>query len=736
MKKLILFAGISAVLWTLSLSSCSEGSDGENEKATTSNKMISREEWYQINLEKEAQKPKWLDTIPIIVAGGWDSDPATQRRWGRLAVNYLEEYEKRISEENVIKLKESGITLVITHFFKGFGIEGEGAYMENTKKFAELCHKHGLRVGVYIGNTICYEQLFLEKPEAKEWLVPDYLGRPVTYGGTQIFRKKPYIGHPGYQEYIKRVLKKAITEAKADLIHFDNSVQYGRPENFHHPLAIEQFRNYLREKYTPEQLQDRFDFTDVSYLIPPKYTSTPQPVQDPLFQEWTDFRCHKVGEYLLEMYNYIKELNPEVVVESNPHGEKGDNKAWTRGLDWPRVLAPTEISWCEGEGEPGLRENGVLVSRIRTYKINRTMNNMGFVQLGHDRLMMAESMAYNQNCLGYIGALLSHKYWDEETRKYVRFYHDHFPYYKNADNLAPVAIFRTFPTMAYSSYNTQYSTLLFEQTLIKTKIPFDIIFDQHLKEDVSKYKVLILANQDCLTDEQIEHLKSYVKAGGGLVITGNTSLYNDWRRRRHRLGLRDMFSEDLPYPPGTKISQHPWSLDSKWYRHSSWVHPLEGFTEEQKPQVRTQYGKGRVVYIPHVKPGLARRSGSPCTSQYWKLPDNYRIMEEAVKWAAGEPLPIEINAPLFVATECLWQKEENRMLVHLINYNAENQPVVKDINIRIALQEGKQVDNVTVFSPDSEVKKGILSHQTGDGWINFTVPDLHRYNLVAVKYEK
>lgn len=721
-----------AIFCVFILSSC----ERKAEKRGLSNKLISQEQWYNINLEKKVQQPEWLDTIPIIVAGGWDCEPVTQQRWGRLTVNYMDEYKKRISEENVIQLKESGITLVITHYFKGFGIKGEMEYMENTRKFAELCHKHGLRVGAYIGNTICFEQLLLEKPEAKEWLVPDYLGKPVTYGGTQTFRRIPYIGHSGYQEYIKRVLKKAILEAKVDLIHFDNSANYGRPENFHHPLAIEQFRDFLRSKYTANQLEDRFGFRDVSYIVPPIYSGTPQPLQDPLFQEWTDFRCQKVAEYLMEMRNYIKGLNPDVVVESNPHGENGDNISWARGLDWPRVLASTDIFWSEGEGEPGILENGSLVSRIRTYKIGRAMNNMSFVQLGHNRLMMAEAMAYNQNCLGYIGALLSHHYWDEETKAYINFYHDHFQYYKHTESKSPVAVLRTFPTMAYSPYNTQYSTFLFEQVLIQTKIPFDIIFDQYLDKDLSKYKILVLANQDCLSDAQIECLKNYVKAGGGLIITENTSLYNKWRRRRHRLGLRSLFQEDLPYPPGTKISQHPWSLDSKWYRHSSWVRELEGFTEENKEQVRGQYGKGRVVYIPYVKPGLDKPSGVAPTSKYWKLPVNYKNLEDAVKWAAGETLPIKIEAPDYVTMEWLQQKEHKRMVLHLVNYNVENQSLVKDIKVNINISDGEKVKEVKVFSPDDiNSKNKPLEYKINDRCLHLSVPELHNYDMVAIQYE-
>lgn len=696
---------------------------------------MSHEQKNKVNLEKSTQRPKWLDEIPLVVAGGWDSEPATQRRWGRLAIDYMNEYEKRMSEEAVIKLKEMGITVVITHYYKGYGIKGEEAYMENTRKFVEFCHKHDLHVGAYIGNTICYEQFLLENPKAKNWLVPDYLGEPVVYGGTQTFRKIPYIGHPGYQKYIKKVLKKAILEAKVDLIHFDNSVQYGRPRNFHHPLAIEQFRDFLRNKYTPEQLEDRFDFRNVKYILPPKFRGTPQPIQDPLFQEWTDFRCQKVGEYLMEMRRYIKKLNPDVVVESNPHGVKGINNPWTRGVDWPRILAPTEVFWSEGEGEPGVLENGSLVSRIRTYKTGRIMDNIGLVQLGHNRLMMAETMAYNQNCLGYIGALLSPNYWDEETIRYVKYFHDHFPYYKHTENFAPVAVLRTFPTMAYSSYDTQYSTILFEQTLIQMHIPFDIIFDQHLEEDISKYKVLVLANQDCMTDAQIERLGAFVEAGGGLVITGNSSLYNEWRRRRHRLGFRDLFQEDLPFPPGTKISQHPWSIDSKWYRHSSLVHELEGFTEEETGQIRGEYGKGRVAYINHIKPGLNKPSSTPPTSEYWKLPENFQELEDAVRWAAGEPLPIDVKAPYYVTMEWLWQMESNRMIIHLVNYDVQNQPIVNDISIRLKLAEGKQVKDINIFSPDTEVKDGEVSYQTDNGWLCFSVPDLHIYNMIAIQYE-
>ncbi len=687
---------------------------------------------------RAAQRPNWLDATPLVVAGGWDCEPPTQRRWGELAVDYLDAYEERMSEDTVRRLKEAGVTLVITHYFKGHGLKGEGPYMERARAFAACCRKHGLRVGAYIGNTLCYESLLLEEPRAAEWLVPDYLGKPVTYHGTQTFRRIPYIGHPGYRAYIRRVLKKAVLEAKVDLIHFDNSVNYGRPENFHHPLAIRDFRAFLRNKYSPEQLEDRFGFRDVRHVVPPAVELTPHPMRDPLFQEWTDFRCQAVGEYLEEMRQTIKRLNPEVVVESNPHGEKGENQAWTKGVDWPRILAPTEAVWAEGLPEPGMQPNGAMSSRIRSYLIGRSLGNLAFAQVGHDRLMMAETLAYNRNCLGYVGALLSPRYWEEETRRYVRFFHDHSQYYLRTEPVAPVAVLRTFATMAYGAADTRYGTLLFEQALIEGKIPFDIRFDRHLTAGaLAQVGVLVLADQECLSDGQAEEIRAYVAAGGGVVITGATSLYDGWRRRRHRLALRDLFDADLPYPPGVKISQRPWSVDSKWYRHSSLVRELEGFTGEGAGvPVRSRYGKGRAVYLPQIRPGLKKPGGAEPSSSYWKSPANREELLEAVRWAAGRPMPVTVEeAPPYVALSCVRQPEAGRLLAHLVNYGVREHPHVDGIGLTLEIPAGKRVKSVEFLTPDEATPHAPTQGRRTGQRFEVTVPRLKTYLLAVVQWE-
>ncbi len=61
--------------------------------------------------------------------------------------------------------------------------------------------------------------------------------------------------------------------------------------------------------------------------------------------------------------------------------------------------------------------------------------------------------------------------------------------------------------MAYNNDRPYQSTFLFEQSLIQVK-SFDVIFDAQLK-NIDRYKVLVLANQECLTNEQQELVRSF-----------------------------------------------------------------------------------------------------------------------------------------------------------------------------------------------------------------------------------
>ena len=285
--------------------------------------------------------PAWLASTPLIISGNHDSIPVFMRRRGGGMVGAVkEQYEQSHSEEFARKIKAAGITLWITYYYKGFGVEVEKEYMEVTRNFVPILKRYGLKVGVYIGSTMAYETFLVERPDAEDWIVPDYLGRPVFYA-DQTFRKRVYFMHPGYVEYMKRIVHSAVADAKVDMIHFDNTSMQAEPAIFQHPLAIKDFRHYLSNKYNPDQLDQRFGFSSVEHIVPPRVATPLTTIDDPLFQEWTDFRCHQLESYYAIMEQVIRNANPETAVETNPHSEiSGRNTIWEQGVYYPRAAFP------------------------------------------------------------------------------------------------------------------------------------------------------------------------------------------------------------------------------------------------------------------------------------------------------------------------------------------------------------------------------------------------------------
>ena len=236
--------------------------------------------------------------------------------------------------------------------------------------------------------------------------------------------------------------------------------------------------------------------------------------------------------------------------------------------------------------------------------------------LSPPELRLGEAMAYNDMNLGMVGHVTPDGIdLTPAAQRYIAFFHAHAQDLAATESLADVAVLRSFASVEFNPAHSLLSSFLFEQTLIQTRTPFAIISDRFLK-DLGKYKVLILANQDALSDDQISAIREFVRAGGGLVATEETSLRDGWRRERPAFGMADLFGFDRP-----------------------------------GPAARRSFGKGRVAYLPHVVP--ATTPPPPTMSYYlgdehWKLPANYAELAEAVKWAAGGELTLTVQAPLSV----------------------------------------------------------------------------------------
>lgn len=659
--------------------------------------------------------PSWLENEPMVLAGGWDMSPIFQLRRGGAPVDFDQIYDRHNQESTVRKLKEAGVTLAIIPFFKGFGLVAERDHMAHSRILAKRLKAAGIRVGLYVGATIAYETFLSEKPEAREWFAPDYEGKPVYYF-DQTFRRMVYFMHPGYREYIQRVIRFGVEQYDPDSFHFDNSALMAQVRIMQHPMAIQDFRNYLKAKYTAPELTKRFGFADVRNMECPQPVKPPVLIKDPLFQEFAEFRCDLLAAYFKEMTSLIRSLNPKIAVDNNPHrGISGLNTIWEEGVSYPKLTPQIDVMWSEEGDYAGVSPDGILVSKIRTLKESAIFHKHilsytagSGAREGSGTLAMAEFLAFNRQCLGDIGGFDGIAKLPPQARAYIQFFHKNFHLYRNVDNVADVALLYSEPSMAWNNEEPPVSFMLASQMLIQSRIPFDIIFEQHL-QDLSKYKVLFLADQECLSDRQLEQIRSFVRNGGGLVATEDSSLYNEHRRRRSDFGLKDCFG-------------------------ISAAETAEARSAAMKagPQ-RKAFGKGRVAYLPMIEPAVRKPPAAPMLHQYWKLPRNQPEILAATRWAMGGPFSIEAaeSTSPYVVMELLQQKNENRLTLHAVNYDCARNPSLQNIAVSVAVP-GREVKSVQFLTPDGPSSRPLKFRKEGSA-VRFVLPSLNTYSMAVIE---
>ena len=241
-----------------------------------------------------------------------------------------------------------------------------------------------------------------------------------------------------------------------------------------------------------------------------------------------------------------------------------------------------------------------------------------------------------------------------------------------------------------------------EQVLIQHKIPFDLLFEEQLGR-IDRYGEVILAGQECLSSSQAEILLRYVRNGGTLVITDNTSQYNEWRERRR-------------------------------------VNPLLPARRE---------GKGRIIYIPQIVRADARPARSSADDQdpepgatpqrvqrmspaQWVLPKNHQAIYDAMVDGLPKGLSITSEAPLTTVMELLNRPRTRETIVHFINFDRQH-PLVP-FRVAVRKQFSGSVKSVTCFSPDADDPSAV-SFQESNGQVTFTAPAMRLYSMIVIAQE-
>jgi hypothetical protein len=272
-------------------------------------------------------------------------------------------------------------------------------------------------------------------------------------------------------------------------------------------------------------------------------------------------------------------------------------------------------------------------------------------------------------------------------------------YYTETDTVTDVAVLLNWPSMAYSVSATWIPATLMEQILIQHKVPFDLLFDEQL-ESINRYRAVILAGQECISEAQAALLTRYVQQGGTLIISGRAGKYNEWREERT--------ASPLPQPG--------------------------------------RIGKGQIVVIPEIvrgdlhaarstatienpEPGITLKKGAQLSPSQWVLPKNHAEIYQSIVAAMPAGFSIRTEAPLTTVMELCVRAKTKETIAHFINFERGKRTAPFAVTLR--KQFPGATSSVACFTADQNEPAGLHFEESSDT-VTFIVPPLRVYAMVVV----
>jgi hypothetical protein len=271
---------------------------------------------------------------------------------------------------------------------------------------------------------------------------------------------------------------------------------------------------------------------------------------------------------------------------------------------------------------------------------------------------------------------------------------------------------------------------------------------------------LVLPNVALLSDAQCERLRAYVRAGGSLLATFETSLYDEKNQRRGDFGLADVFGiRKAGEVIGTngnafyaRIERQHDVLNS--FKDTNWLPGAEhrvpiapvanpvltvvpGFVayppELAYPQI-PQTSEPAVVLQEKGTSRLAYFSGDiERTMLVSGEADLSHLLRNTVKWIARDNQPVSVEGPGLIEAFA-WETEPGFAL-HLLNYTNPNahRGWIRDFysigaqTVKFEIPKGKTVSRVQLLRAETDIP----FRRTPRG-VEFTIPSVADYEVAAI----
>jgi hypothetical protein len=123
----------------------------------------------------------------------------------------------------------------------------------------------------------------------------------------------------------------------------------------------------------------------------------------------------------------------------------------------------------------------------------------------------------------------------------------------------------------------------------------------------------------------------------------------------------------------------------------------------------------------------------PIGEEFWKRPKNWKDLIELVDWATEDQVPVRLNAPRGIAINSTSQLMEQRIFIHVVNYDRSDATTSKAIEVGVRLPENRQPLKVTVRAPETIAAQPV-DFAMRDTYATFSLPGVRAYCVVKIEW--
>ena len=505
----------------------------------------------------------------------------------------------------------------------------------------------------------------------------------------------------------------------------------------------------------------------------------------PAFKKLVDFQAASLADFLRDSRRLLKSINPEIAFYMNG-GVRGANWATAR---LNRVLvAEQDLLGSEGGFISGdltrvpLWKPGLTARLLETQAAGKP--RVIFSAASHKpwtfsllpdaelRLLYADSIA---NAASVWFGITPFEFEQPEMKTIAalnRFLERNAEYYRDTRSEARLALVWSDTTANFyagadaqmididrvpqrsevGNLDGEFNGLA--DALMRAHTPFDVIDDTTLeREPLDRYRAIFLPNVACMNERTASRLRDWVRAGGNLFATFETSLYDETGIRRADFALAGLFGAS----DARKIVG-----PTRWdFMKPAAADPLlEGLQRELVPSptyhVRVAPKAGRVLLY-FTKPlagrydGVHEISADPAlivnrfgqgavvyfsgdlgnALNGFHTPELLRLVANAVRGLAPPAVELE-NAPSSVEV-VLRSQQGKRLLLHLVNFTGDMTRPIRAVvplsDVRITFDAGRTVTRArTLMNP-----RQLAVRRDARGRAQLTVPRIDEYEVVVIE---